>query len=430
MNTQEFLAGLPGFLGEVPPMPKRRSVGSIHEEKIGDYEARLRNWRTQLAAQEEKRQRAQVSGLARGAINGARVNFESLLATRAYTEGSLNEGSVADYPHMMGRLFGMGDDVSADPRSRHLLAALLRNTQGVSGVGRTETVDGVIAFVRSAVADPTMLASTVITVGYGSPDVEAFSLRLPVYLLPALQLMEDLRLLGFPLPRLRVLIAVNAGIAVNGFDVQKALRNAHRTETLLTRFVSTFYPELVSCLRFEHDASEYEQLHMLEQTLVGMARAEEVEEGDVTRVLRVLQGQASRKGDGNALFRALRYGALHPLIFGDLGGPEIAEEHHLSIGGPPERYFNALRLLLPQRLAHGLHAPKSNLLLLTDAGRNPVYFPLDGELTFGSRVAVSWEELKGAGSFSRDWEEVERCLSPSAYLAWVGEVNAELEGSR
>lgn len=282
------------------------------------------------------------------------------------------------------------------------------------------------------------LENTVISVGYGGSEQEP-CLRFPAYAIPALEILRGLRVLNCPLPRVRIFSAQMAAVKVNGLDPEKVWPATMHQFALLKLFIQEFYGEVAEQVFFDFDRpvdTFQNTAGTLQDFLVKSAPGSP----QLTEMFAVMNAQANRRCGSNG--HAGLYPALHALLFGDVfpkhnrisaWASSVAHDRCtlISLGGWPERYFNAARVAVAREasslLGEDAFAPRHSIRLLVNVGKKPVYYPEPGEpiISVGAVERLwdkprGWEGLEGRdANNTRDYEIIRHQVGVEDFLSWV-----------
>lgn len=343
---------------------------------------------------------------------------------RAYPGGKL-DGGLSFHGMSKQSWNGHASSLKLSPeeeaRGAAFITAVVKGTDGISCLTTTHGLNVLWEFATTVGRNPVGLESTVITVGYGGSEESTLSLRAPAYVLPAIGLVRALRGANLPTPRIRVVVARQMAVTVNERNHSLVTENAERTFEVLRSFLAAFAPDVLPLVDFTYDDNVLEDSTEVVEVLRDAMRAEAQTEGCFSEVCETLRRQAVSRSNGHALEKALHYGALHPVLFGDL----LSTRSAISIGGPPERNFNYMRCWAEYWVRNsGLPIAQSerSLKLLTGVGQTPVYYPGSGDARLDRVSRHRWELLVLDPSVRRDYEEIARYVSPASYLAWANGV--------
>jgi hypothetical protein len=290
----------------------------------------------------------------------------------------------------------------------------------VKEIGETDPTT--IAETAIAIArQPELAGHLVIQTGFGgseaAPTASGLPLRLPAYALPAVKIWENLdgvlTQMGVDArPTINLFWAGQAAININGMDPEAVLATARHSQAYIQAYLEQHHPEAAQHVRYTVD-QPWEQHTPTTDTLVNYLTILMMNSlGQGGAVLDTAQAELANRAQVHGAEDHHQYTALHPVFFED---PLPAPAHHdyfgepingngflfnLTIGGPPERAFNAARVVLSAGATpQGLQAyaettgQQVDRNLLTDSvfpltsrligpvGDVPVYYPQPGELT-------------------------------------------------
>lgn len=293
-----------------------------------------------------------------------------------------------------------------DSKLPERIVAAITNA-GVSGISVLDGggVQKFVDFAFAAARTPELLGASVISMGFGGSTGQ-IPLRAPSYIVPALRIMKSFQNMNLPVPRLRVFSGQSAAAAVNGFDLGKMWEKTLKIFVLCRLHALKFFPEISSEIFFDFDylMAEDEEVRELARQL----QRQKSNRAGLPEVLNFLLTRGKAHGGQLGEDGALLYIALHPILFGDWlncgsGWLRCFTEQtfppfRISLGGPPERFFNIGRLILGDMRRV---QPVGNLMFLLENGAKPVYYTLEDEPVFSSD-AVHFL-LGGGGDLMAEW---------------------------
>ncbi len=312
------------------------------------------------------------------------------------------------------------DNAQAD-LARQIFKALL--DAGVRGISTSTDWSGVcdlFAFCITAALHPQeVLEKTVISIGYGGTTSVPL-LRLPAYVVTGAEMLRAFSRLGLPLPHLRLFSgwAEAATMGRKALSLQTAiaeeemLGQAMISFSIMKAFLDRFYPEISErCLFDFREPIDFET----EEVVSDLREAIKENHKQLAPAIRSLREVGcSRTGIEESLW----YAAVHPVFFGDFflrglqgftGKQSLKDaepEFLISLGGPPEAFFNEFRHFLAEKVKTtttlAVH-PKLSLRLILGVGKKPVYYPVVGEPDFGPS---SLDHLTNGNGWN-SWEQKE-----------------------
>ncbi len=315
---------------------------------------------------------------------------------------------------------------------------------GISGISCGHDWQQLTALLSFAadVQTPGVMSQAVLSIGHGG-SLEFPSLRLPAYAAVGLQFLKNLRVHFTGLPTLRIFSGQQSGMKCNALPADVVWKITTVNFALIHLFAKAFYPEISSNVMFDFD-TPFDELGSVPADLVACLRRSNGSYSGLQETLNQLADMGSKRGEDGRK-RAVDYAATHPLGFADfrIAGPAAATRwlRHcadlqsrvmISIGGPPERYFNVCRIFLSEqseKLFRNVLRPKAAVPLITSVGRVPVYNPRSYEPRFKTSdlqdqtFAVLSDPLIGP-----DFEDLfAKVGGREVYVTWAREVSEVLE---
>jgi hypothetical protein len=236
-----------------------------------------------------------------------------------------------------------------------------------------------------------------IAVGLGGSEM-APSLRLPSYVLPALEIGRSLVSVGVA-PRLRVFLAHEVSSAANDLDTDIAKARATQASLLIKSFAEEFYPDCAPSLSITHTSMDELRQKGLEQDKDILVRPMLPNDGNgqdtTSDALCKISARAekhSERPSGELPEIACLYAAAHGLAFHNYRYPEVGGV--IKIGGQGEAPFDVIQQYMSDvAFANGnyvanlaTNSQPQTVGLRSKAGTIPPYY-LEGssELTVDSR---------------------------------------------
>ncbi len=323
---------------------------------------------------------------------------------------------------------------------------------GISGISAGNVGSGVcdiLWFCLEVAADPNVLNRTVISIGYGGAE-EPGGLRLPAYAVPGAEILKGFSELGLPLPLLRIFSGQMAGVDVNGFNTDKVWGSTLRNFAITGSFLQKFYKGIIRRVVFDFDrpAGGSKTLAMFTEL------ARQMKKRGASEIFEQMAQQSAKHSDQcNQEEAFLKYAGYHPAIFGDcfteetftpyletlMERGEAETSFFLSIGGPPERFFNPFRRFIADGAKKALgrttvvRHPRLSLPMLTEVGKVPVYYPTEREPRFSpkllreilddpGRASVAWSELTSDPRLTGDFGALTSRIRPLDYFNWASKM--------
>lgn len=234
---------------------------------------------------------------------------------------------------------------------------------------RYTDTDSLVALARTAVSDshPGMVPWT-LRLGIG-PSVTRISARLPLYFEPVVRIIKNFSAnlqKGKELPEVRLVTA--AGLApLNGANRVVALQWGLAHLFLAHQYFSHFFPGIFESARIVYDYYEAgpEQREVVNSLRLILQDMQDERYGAAVQSIEQVGAQHSEE-----------YSLNHLVIFGDL---EPGTGLQVSLGGYPERIFNAFRRtvchLLRDRGGRLFGGLRDGVMLTMGSFRKPVYMP-------------------------------------------------------
>lgn len=226
-----------------------------------------------------------------------------------------------------------------------------------------------------------------IRLGLGGSEKEA-SARLPLYVLPAGQLLMAMYEAGAALsqlPTLRIIDAGKLSASVNDLDQVLVERNMEANLASIKVFIGTFFPALKNKIAFWQIGKDDIET-FISSEFYGKAM-DVVNRGDVD--ISNLARNGRTKGTDRQ--SAIMYGICHLLVFGKTKGPESI----LKIGGSGEVPFNRFQ----DAIMHQVYAPADIIQpinLVTVAGEAPPYYLYEGDIPLSGAKGLDFGKLLDA----------------------------------
>ena len=320
----------------------------------------------------------------------------------------------------------------------------------VTGVTTGTSLDGFFElplFCLDAAENSLLLEWATITMGFGG-STSPTPLRFPSYIVPAMRILSGLEKLGLPLPTVRLVSAQMAAVKINGMSEDRLWPVTLGNFAIARMFARRFFPKVAHRLVFDFDQP-------LEGAFLGAAEALRtcaMRDGKRVRALDAAFEAMARQGQHHGgVNGALLYAGIHTLYspdftVGAFGSPWISECHRngirdravITLGGEPERFFNALRDFFSMNakkiFGGGTRFPCHSLRLLIGVGHIPVYYPKPGEIGFECpqafaqlrRDCLGWRRTRGDRELAADFDALEDATGGwENLLTWAEEI-AEL----
>ncbi|MDP2630394.1 MAG: hypothetical protein Q8P56_03215, partial [Candidatus Uhrbacteria bacterium] len=253
------------------------------------------------------------------------------------------------------------------------------------------------------------------------------NIRIPAYIIPALQTIHVFKEAGVKPPKLRIVNGQALAVEFNKMDEKKAWTNAYDTNALLHDFIAVYYPDCESFVTFSTPSYEQSTRGTYHGDLIHLVRIKQPTEQDLNNpaarkeftplqiALAELSLLGRNRGGAEGEDNALSYIAAHTFLFGNIQrvSPD-APNGVIKFGGTTEEKFNSIQEYLASfhpvksmssrlyqtntaargRTAEGGWAGPRPIFVTVTVGGKPVYYPAGPhEISLKSIMAGSASEL-------------------------------------
>lgn len=244
--------------------------------------------------------------------------------------------------------------------AKDLVEALLSGTM-IKSLHKSDYLSAVALGLELA-KEPTLVDRLAISTGFGGSDQKDINLRLPAYILPGINIIENIKTtfsrnnLSEANPTFRIFFAPHAAIRVNGAEMRSdlILKNLGLSYNYLKEYIHCFHPDLEQNVLFQVETpwEEHDELTTLTLNYFS-SLLEASEDKSVSGARDVLKSRGHNHGGDSGSNLSLLYAAAHSLFFKDglnHPGSVFADKSKplfaISAGGRPERLFNTMRTYL------------------------------------------------------------------------------------
>lgn len=301
----------------------------------------------------------------------------------------------------------------------------------ISSVQASNLFD-LVELARKIHRDAEVLDGVWFNMGYGIGTSTRVALRLPVYVLPILQVYNRLSQLGLPKNKTRLYSAHTMKILA-GEKEDVAWMKGVRNLAITASFIHTFFPCYQDWFTYDLLLPVDDSIQNILANLVQQLHQIGGEDVFVAEAIRQLEQMG---GNNGSRVSPLVYAAAHaPANFDLKGSPSISRfilpgnaHTMVTFGGSPERIFNILRTALRQAEAH---PTRGAISLLAEVGQVPVYSCRDSEPTFDT-ADLSLKHLGplkdnlGSSNKPEDFDlgVLLGAVDPERFLCWARHIQA------